>query len=130
MSERSFLQQRSRVFRSTNKRFLSQVTSKNVYYGFRAFSVFAPELWNRLSDTLRLAKSVTAFKTDLKTHYFGEHFIDLVIDLVLGLKVTGAPFHWSWSWPKKKLHLGCGDCIPKPHKSARNETNINPESAP
>ena len=39
-------------------------------YGDRAFSVCAPKLWNALPQALRSKKTLDAFKTGLKTHYF------------------------------------------------------------
>ncbi|KAF7647893.1 hypothetical protein LDENG_00164970, partial [Lucifuga dentata] len=36
----------------------------------RAFALRAPKLWNDLPEDLRLAKSVSAFKSQLKTHFY------------------------------------------------------------
>ena len=38
--------------------------------GDRAFSVRAPRLWNGLPEEIRLAESVTSFKSLLKTHFY------------------------------------------------------------
>ena len=45
-----------------------------VKYGWRAFSVVAPVLWNELPDCVREAKSIESFKSRLKTHYFRGQF--------------------------------------------------------
>ncbi len=42
--------------------------SKYKCRGDRAFSVVAPRLWNELPITIRLAPSVSAFKSSLKTY--------------------------------------------------------------
>ena len=39
-------------------------------YGEKAFSVVAPTEWNKLPPNVRSCKSVTQFKTSLKTHFF------------------------------------------------------------
>ncbi|KAF7656826.1 hypothetical protein LDENG_00035850, partial [Lucifuga dentata] len=44
----------------------SNLTTK----GDRASAVRAPKLWNDLPEDLRLAKSVSAFKSQLKTHFY------------------------------------------------------------
>ena len=43
-------------------------------HGDRAFSVYAPQLWNALPLKLRLASSVELFKKDLKTHLFQQAY--------------------------------------------------------
>lgn len=43
-------------------------------YGDRAFSVYAPKLWNRLPTELRTATSTSTFKKNLKTHLFKRAF--------------------------------------------------------
>ena len=43
-------------------------------YGFRSFSNAAPTLWNVLPHDVRMAPSVTSFKTALKTHLFRQHY--------------------------------------------------------
>ena len=49
-------------------------TPKMVTKGDRAFEVRAPRLWNNLPENLRLTKSLSAFKTLLKTHFYGFAF--------------------------------------------------------
>ena len=44
--------------------------SKLKNYGDKAFSVIAPREWNKLPPNVRSCKSVTQFKTLLKTHFF------------------------------------------------------------
>ena len=39
-------------------------------YGYRAFSVSAPRLWNSLPDHIRNRKSIEIFKTRVKTYLF------------------------------------------------------------
>ena len=41
-----------------------------------AFSRAAPKLWNELPDTIRKAESITAFKSQLKTHLFKQKYKD------------------------------------------------------
>ena len=43
-------------------------------HGGRSFSALSPTLWNKLPLSIRQAKTVTAFKSLLKTHYFTKHF--------------------------------------------------------
>ena len=43
-------------------------------HGDRAFSVYAPELWNSLPLELRLSSSFELFKKDLKTCLFRQAF--------------------------------------------------------
>ncbi|KAF7646050.1 hypothetical protein LDENG_00194270, partial [Lucifuga dentata] len=44
--------------------------SKHRTWGYRAFSVTAPALWNSLPQHLRHSPSLLSFKTALKTHLF------------------------------------------------------------
>ena len=43
-------------------------------YGDRAFEKAAPELWNRLPVQIRQSKTVTIFKTQLKTYMFNQYY--------------------------------------------------------
>ena len=43
-------------------------------HGDRAFSVYAPKLWNSLPLELRLSSSFELFKKDLKTRLFRQAF--------------------------------------------------------
>ena len=43
-------------------------------YGSRAFSVSAPELWNKLPDDIRSCENLSLFKHKLKTHLFKNYY--------------------------------------------------------
>ena len=45
-------------------------------FGDRAFSTVAPCLWNSLPVATRLSNSHNAFRRNLKTHLFHNHFLD------------------------------------------------------
>ena len=60
----------SRNLRSSGKLFLTTKKTNTVNYGDRAFSVCAPKLWNNLPLHIRQAKSLSSFKSQLKTHLF------------------------------------------------------------
>ena len=64
----------SRALRSANSLMLTPSSSNYKRLGDRAFSVYAPRLWNRLPITLRIKKSLSSFKTNLKTFLFNEYF--------------------------------------------------------
>ena len=49
-------------------------TYQQKHFGARAFSHFAPALWNALPSVLRSSPTVNAFKSALKTHLFKQHF--------------------------------------------------------
>ena len=51
--------------------------TNNVSMGDRAFSVYAPRIWNALPKELRDASSVDTFKSALKTHLFNIEYTDL-----------------------------------------------------
>ena len=59
-----------RKLRSGSKDLLQPVRSHSVSYGDRPFSIVAPHLWNNLPLDIRTSKSVSAFKTKLKTYLF------------------------------------------------------------
>ena len=67
---------KTRALRSMNKRELVRKDSRKTtkFYGFRAFSVGAPVLWNSLPDFIRMETNINRFKTLLKTHLFKEYF--------------------------------------------------------
>lgn len=46
--------------------------SQSVTYGDRAFSIAAPQFWNKLPLDIRNAPTLSLFKTKLKTHLFDE----------------------------------------------------------
>ncbi|KAK6191280.1 hypothetical protein SNE40_003010 [Patella caerulea] len=43
-------------------------------YGWRAFSVVAPFLWNELPSSVRQSPNLVTFKSGLKTFYFKKQF--------------------------------------------------------
>ena len=43
-------------------------------YGSRAFSVLAPELWNKLPDDIRSCENLSLFKHKIKTHLFKNYY--------------------------------------------------------
>ena len=43
-------------------------------YGYRAFSVSAPRLWNSLPDHIRNSQSVEIFKSRIKTYLFSQAY--------------------------------------------------------
>ena len=63
-----------RQLRSSTKNFLSIEPYKLRTYGFRAFSVSAPILWNSLPEEIRNCHSIETFKSLLKTHLFNDAF--------------------------------------------------------
>ena len=53
---------------------LKEPTGRPTTHGDRAFSVYAPKLWNSLPFELRLSSSFELFKKDLKTRLFRQAF--------------------------------------------------------
>ena len=64
-----------RTLRSSEQALLEVPHTKFVTRGDRAFAARAPRLWNALPVQLRLAPSVSLFKSCLKTHLFTKHFL-------------------------------------------------------
>ena len=62
----------SRSMRSISNEMLIQPRSYSKTYGDRAFSVCAPNLWNKLPLAIRKSRSVDSFKKTLKTYLFTE----------------------------------------------------------
>ena len=60
----------SRSLRSSSTLSLNPVSFNLETYGSRAFSVLAPELWNKLPDDIRLCENLSLFKHKLKTYLF------------------------------------------------------------
>ena len=60
----------SRSLRSSSKLSLNPVSFNLKTYGSRAFSVSAPELWNKLPDDIRSCENLSLFKHKLKTYLF------------------------------------------------------------
>ena len=59
-----------RKLRSSSQGLLTTPKSNTATYGDRAFSIAAPRLWNSLLYDIRNAKSVSHFKSLLKTYFF------------------------------------------------------------
>ena len=59
----------SRTLRSTSESLLC-IPKTNLGIGYKAFSYAAPSLWNPLPDFIKNSKSLSCFKTSLKTFYF------------------------------------------------------------
>ena len=57
---------------SSDTRLLQQPLVKTKSYGERSFSFQAPAVWNTLPLSLRHADSLSAFKSNLKTHLFSK----------------------------------------------------------
>ena len=64
------LRETGRILRSTNKALLEGRNTNLVTRGDRAFAARAPRLWNALPLHLRLAPSLSLFKSLLKTHLY------------------------------------------------------------
>ncbi len=64
----------SRESRSTCLKLLFVPRTKHKTFGDRAFSVYAPRLWNRLPLSIRSAQSVDTFKSEIKTYLFRQYF--------------------------------------------------------
>ena len=64
----------NRVLRSTDHFKLCPNRSRTKRYGDRAFSVFAPLLWNSLPLEVRRSSSLSVFKSSVKTHLFNIAF--------------------------------------------------------
>lgn len=64
----------SRSLRSTDCMLLAVPRVRLKHRGDRAFSVAAPKLWNNLPLSVRLAPTLSVFKSSLKTHLFSLAF--------------------------------------------------------
>ena len=64
----------TRTLRSASRNLLVPKMPKLKTVGGRAFSVMAPQYWNKLPDHLRSCRTVEGFKSGLKTHLFREHY--------------------------------------------------------
>ena len=62
----------SRSLRSSHMDYLVQPVSKTKTYGDRAFSVYAPKLWNSIPFSIHKSSSVTIFKKNIKTFIFSK----------------------------------------------------------
>ena len=47
--------------------------------GDRSFAVAAPRAWNSLPDAIRRSPSLAVFKRSLKTHFYIQCFINIVL---------------------------------------------------
>ena len=59
-----------RNLRSMNGHRLVEVKHNLRNYGFRSFSVAAPQLWNALPSDIRACDNIAEFKRKLKTYLF------------------------------------------------------------
>jgi len=64
----------TRSLRSSSKNLLVISRSKLKSYGDRAFSAYAPKLWNDIPETIKYSKILNSFKRDLKTYLFKRYF--------------------------------------------------------
>ena len=64
----------SRTLRSSSTLRLTPVNFNLKSYGYRAFTVSAPELWNKLPDDIRSCDNLNLFKRKLKTRLFKNYF--------------------------------------------------------
>ena len=64
-----------RKLRSSSAFLLQPKKFRLATYGSRAFSVSAPELWNRLPLNIKLCPSIDKFKAAVKTHLFKSSFL-------------------------------------------------------
>ncbi len=60
----------SRSLRSADLMLLAVPRVKLKHRGDRAFAVAASKLWNALPVSVRMAPTLSAFKTSLKTHFY------------------------------------------------------------
>ena len=66
-----------RNLRSANKLLIKTQSYQLKTYGYRAFSVCAPNRWNSLPLDLRLLENVEGFKKALKLSYLKEHIFNI-----------------------------------------------------
>ena len=64
----------ARKSRSTGQNWLLVPRTKRVTFGDRAFSVYAPKLWNTLPLSIRSVDNIDTFKSQIKTHLFKQYF--------------------------------------------------------
>ena len=64
----------SRNLRSQCKFLLRTKRSAYVKIGGRAFSIYGPTTWNNLPKKIRLSKTMTQFKSQLKTYIFKQSY--------------------------------------------------------
>ena len=63
-----------RTLRSASMNLLDHEPYNLKGYGYRAFSVSAPRLWNSLPDHIRNSQSVEIFKSRVKTYLFSQAY--------------------------------------------------------
>ncbi len=64
----------TRVLRSSSESRLKVPRSSTKFYGDRAYSCAAANLWNNIPNNIRQAPTLSMFKSHLKTHLFKQHF--------------------------------------------------------
>ena len=70
------LKENSRPLRSSDKMLLDVPKTRLKTVGDRAFSAYAPKVWNMLPLHIKSSQSVDTFKADLKTHLFRKVYTD------------------------------------------------------
>ena len=71
LSELLHLSKPTRTLRSSqDTRIFTVPRTRKATFGDRSFSVYAPSLWNSLPSYVRHSKTLSNFKTSLKTHLF------------------------------------------------------------
>ncbi|KAF7659907.1 hypothetical protein LDENG_00291120 [Lucifuga dentata] len=73
----------ARSLRSSGSSLLTITKSNLKTKGDRAFMIRVPKVWNDLPEDLKLAKSVSAFKSQLKTHFYKLAFMRCLFVLFL-----------------------------------------------
>ena len=63
----------SATFRSSSTPSMNPVSFNLKTYGSRAFSVSAPELWNKLPDDIRSCENLSLFNTYLFKNFYFSH---------------------------------------------------------
>ena len=63
-----------RTLRSSDKCLLAETKSRLKSYGDRAFSVYAPRVWNKIPKHIRTLDTVESFKKHLKTYLFKQAY--------------------------------------------------------
>ena len=64
-----------RNLRSGNKNLLAKPKINSISFGGRSFAYSAPQIWNSLSNSIKMSPSLSTFKKNLKTFLFNKHFL-------------------------------------------------------
>ena len=69
----------TRTLRSSSSPLLLDVPRTRLKtFGDRSFSVFVPNVWNKLPENIRICQTTSSFKTALKTFLFSNYFNDKI----------------------------------------------------